>query len=106
MRILIALGTRPEIIKLGPLYRTLRGMGAVPDVFWSGQHLELAAGLLDLFGIAITHHGNDIKQESGLAGKFGLMAQQIEKLLQAKKYDWPSSKAIPQRLLRRPPQDS
>ncbi len=88
MKILIALGTRPEIIKLGPLYRTLRAMGAVPDVFWSGQHLELAAGLLELFGIAITHNGSDIKQEPGLGGKFGLMTQQIEKVLQTKTYDW------------------
>jgi UDP-N-acetylglucosamine 2-epimerase len=57
MRILIAFGTRPEIIKLGPVYRALREAGAHVDVFWSGQHIDLADGLLDLFEIQPAHHG-------------------------------------------------
>jgi UDP-N-acetylglucosamine 2-epimerase len=89
MRILIAFGTRPEIIKLGPVYRALcRQPGVQVDVFWSGQHIELAAGLLDLFGIDVTHNGSAIMTEPGLAGKFGLMAQQIEHILRGTRYDW------------------
>ena len=45
MRILVAFGTRPEIIKLGPVCRALRQKRRVTmEVFWTGQHLELAAG--------------------------------------------------------------
>ncbi len=88
MRILVAFGTRPEIIKLGPVYRALRRTGVELDAFWSGQHVELAKGLLDLFGIAVTHNGFDIVEEPGLAGKVGLMTRQIERLLKAKSYDW------------------
>jgi UDP-N-acetylglucosamine 2-epimerase len=89
MRILIAFGTRPEIIKFGPVYRALcRQPGVQVDVFWSGQHIELAAGLLDLFGIDVTHNGSAIMTEPGLAGKFGLMAQQIEHILRGTRYDW------------------
>ena len=52
MRVLIAFGTRPEIIKLGPVWQALRKRdGVAVDAFWSGQHLELAEGLLDLFDI-------------------------------------------------------
>ena len=88
MRILVAFGTRPEIIKLGPVCRALQRTGVDLDVFWSGQHVELAAGLLDLFGIAVTHNGFDVVTEPGLAGKVGLMTSQIEKLLKANTYDW------------------
>ena len=88
MRILVAFGTRPEIIKLGPVCRALQRTGLEFDVFWSGQHVELAAGLLDLFGITVTHNGCDVVKEPGLAGKVALMTSQIEKLLKAKSYDW------------------
>lgn len=88
MRVLVAFGTRPEIIKLGPVCTALRNAGADLEVFWSGQHIELAAGLLDFFGINVTHNGSQIVDEQGLAGKFGRMTEQIEKLLKAQSYDW------------------
>lgn len=88
MRVLVAFGTRPEIIKLGPVCTALKDAGAELDVFWSGQHIELAAGLLDFFGITVTHNGSQIVDEQGLAGKFGRMTEQVEKILQAKAYDW------------------
>jgi UDP-N-acetylglucosamine 2-epimerase len=89
MRILIAFGTRPEIIKLAPVYRALSdSLDVTLDVFWSGQHIGLADGLLDLFGIDVTHAGSDVVHTAGLAGKFGLVAQQIEDVLQSARYDW------------------
>jgi UDP-N-acetylglucosamine 2-epimerase len=89
MRILVAFGTRPEIIKLGPVCRELsRKPGVELNVFWTGQHVELAAGLLDLFEIKVTHTGSDIMSEAGLAGKYSLMCQQIERLLKTAQYDW------------------
>jgi UDP-N-acetylglucosamine 2-epimerase len=88
MRILVAFGTRPEIIKLAPVCRALQRTGVEVDVFWSGQHIELAAGLLEFFKLTVTYNGSDISNEPGLAGKFGLMTYQIEKLLKAKDYDW------------------
>ncbi|WP_134495451.1 non-hydrolyzing UDP-N-acetylglucosamine 2-epimerase [Microvirga pakistanensis] len=89
MRILVAFGTRPEIIKLGPVCLELsRKPGVELHVFWTGQHVELAAGLLDLFEINVTHTGSDIMRESGLAGKYSLMCQQIERFLKTAHYDW------------------
>ncbi len=87
MRILIALGTRPEIIKLGPVYRALREAGAHVDVFWSGQHLDLADGLLDLFEIRPAHSGIGVMREPSLAGKFALITQQMQTLLGPGHYD-------------------
>ena len=89
MRILVTFGTRPEIIKLAPVVRALRERRGVElDVLWTGQHVELAAGLLELFEIEATHNSSAIMSEPGLAGKFGLMAQQIEKLIQAGAFEW------------------
>jgi hypothetical protein len=94
VRILVAFGTRPEIIKLAPVCRALQRTGVDLDVFWSGQHIELAVGLLELFNIAATYNGSDIATETGLAGKFGLITGQIEKLLKAKAYDWISANLL------------
>jgi UDP-N-acetylglucosamine 2-epimerase (non-hydrolysing) len=88
MKILLAFGTRPEIIKLGPVYQALRRVGVQPDTFWSGQHVELAAGLLEFFAIDVTANGRDVVNESGLAGKFGLIVQQMVRQLEKAKYDW------------------
>jgi hypothetical protein len=89
LRVLLAFGTRPEIVKLGPVVQALKRLSGVKlDVFWTGQHIELAAGLLQLFDIEVTHTGSDIIGQSGLAGKFGLMAQQIESVLRRNRYDW------------------
>jgi UDP-N-acetylglucosamine 2-epimerase len=89
LRILLAFGTRPEIVKLGPVVQALKQTPGVKlDVFWTGQHVELADGLLQLFDIEVTHSGSNIVSQSGLAGKFGFMAQQIESVLQENRYDW------------------
>jgi UDP-N-acetylglucosamine 2-epimerase len=89
VRALIAFGTRPEIIKLAPVWRALAEHREVKvDVFWSGQHIGLADGLLDLFSIKVTHSGADVVDTAGLAGKFGLVAQQIENVLRSDRYDW------------------
>ena len=87
MRILLVFGTRPEIIKLGPVYRALNDAGADIDVFWSGQHVELADGLLDLFGMTPTYRGAEVVLQMGLAGKHGVIMQQIDKILREVRYD-------------------
>lgn len=89
MHVLVAFGTRPEIIKLAPVCRALSNSGNVKlDVFWSGQHVGLADGLCDLFEIEVTHSGANVVHADGLAGKFGLVAQQIENVLRSTPYDW------------------
>lgn len=90
MRILVAFGTRPEIIKLGPICQALlRKQRVTMDVFWTGQHLELAAGLLDLFDIPVTFNaGTSVMQQPGLASKLGEMTGQVEHALLRGRYDW------------------
>lgn len=89
MRILVACGSRAEIIKLGPVCQALQRINGVKfDVFWTGQHVELTTGLLPLFDIYVAHSGSSISPEAGLAGKFARITQQIERELRARSYDW------------------
>lgn len=90
MRVLVAFGTRPEIIKLGPVCQALRRRPDIEmDVFWTGQHVELAAGLLDLFDIRVTFNGGlDVMGQPGLASKVGEMTRLIDRTLRLNRYDW------------------
>lgn len=52
MRLLLALGTRPEAIKLAPLVPALRARGARVRLLTTGQQSALAAEALAAFGLA------------------------------------------------------
>lgn len=48
---MVVLGTRPEIVKLAPIWRELTAHSDLfkTELVWSGQHLELAKPFLDAF---------------------------------------------------------
>ena len=53
-KILCIIGTRPEVIKMAPVVRALRGVPELSvDVLNSGQHRELLVPLVDWFELAI-----------------------------------------------------
>lgn len=85
---LMVFGTRPEIIKLGPVYRALMEReDAVVHALWTGQHVELAEGLLDLFDIDITYKADDTIMRAGLSEKTGAMLKMLGRILESEKYD-------------------
>ena len=50
-KILLCAGTRPEIIKMAPVYHELKARGAQVDMLHTGQHDEMAWPLYRFFGI-------------------------------------------------------
>jgi UDP-N-acetylglucosamine 2-epimerase (non-hydrolysing) len=67
--ILVVLGTRPEAIKLAPLILALRqGDGADVRVCATGQHREMAAGVLSFFGIAPDRDLDVMQRDQSLNG--------------------------------------
>ncbi len=52
MKILVALGTRPEAVKLAPVVLALKDRGFATRVLFSGQHQSLAQPVLSIFGIS------------------------------------------------------
>jgi len=49
--ILLSMGTRPEIIKMAPIYLELKARGVKPLLLHTGQHNEVATSLYELFGM-------------------------------------------------------
>lgn len=49
--ILLAMGTRPDIIKMAPVYHALKNSPLHPLVLHTGQHEEMAWPLFEFFGI-------------------------------------------------------
>lgn len=87
-RVLVVLGTRPDIIKLGPVCRALtRRADVIVETFWTGQHIELADGLIELFGIDITHRATDVMEHPRLTGKASAMLSRFAELLGKTRYD-------------------
>ncbi|MFM7423543.1 MAG: UDP-N-acetylglucosamine 2-epimerase (non-hydrolyzing), partial [Elainella sp.] len=56
LRVCIILGTRPEAIKLAPVIQHFRQDPAfATQVVLTGQHREMVAQVMDLFGIEADH---------------------------------------------------
>lgn len=52
MKILLVIGTRPEAIKLAPVYRALRDRSEIStQLVLTGQHREMVHGVLELFDV-------------------------------------------------------
>ncbi|OOY27827.1 UDP-N-acetylglucosamine 2-epimerase [Thioclava sp. L04-15] len=53
MKVLLIIGTRPEAIKLAPVYRALEARDDITTrLVLTGQHRDMARGVLELFGVA------------------------------------------------------
>lgn len=63
-RILIVIGTRPEAIKMAPVYEALRRLEPRIDtqIALSGQHLDLVEPALDIFGLDPDYRLNVMRQ--------------------------------------------
>ncbi|MCS7082817.1 MAG: UDP-N-acetylglucosamine 2-epimerase (non-hydrolyzing) [Bacteroidetes bacterium] len=80
-RVLVILGTRPEVIKLGPVIQALaRHPQLEPIVCFSGQHQDLVVPLLPLFGIRITYELKPRRRDAGLAAFGGEMMHRLARL--------------------------
>ena len=51
MKIALIAGTRPEVIKMLPVYLELQRRGAAPKLILTGQHRELARDVLRIFNV-------------------------------------------------------
>jgi UDP-N-acetylglucosamine 2-epimerase (non-hydrolysing) len=50
-KVLLSIGTRPEVIKMAPIYYELVRQGLTPVLLHTGQHTDMASTLYNLFGI-------------------------------------------------------
>lgn len=79
---LLSMGTRPEIIKMAPIYLELKKRGAKPMLLHTGQHSDMAESLYNLFGM-VPDYRIDLKRDGGsdLAELSGALLCECSKVL-------------------------
>lgn len=88
-KILIVVGTRPEAIKLASLIKALKNCAGIQVVVCStGQHREMLAPVLSLFGIEPNFQLDAIERASGLADLTALIVKEITSILLDEEPDW------------------
>ena len=68
-KFLISIGTRPEIIKMMPVYFELQKRGLQPILLHTGQHDELATAFYKFF--EVTPDYNILLDRESLRGEYG-----------------------------------
>lgn len=86
-KILVAFGTRPEIIKLAPLISELKKTDNQIFLLHTGQHDELAADMLTLFEIDPDVDLKSMRSASNLFELTEFLLPRLEKLLEREKPD-------------------
>jgi UDP-N-acetylglucosamine 2-epimerase (non-hydrolysing) len=81
-RIAVFIGTRPEAIKMAPVIAALRATDdLVPVVISTGQHREMLAQVIDLFGIRVDAELAAMEPNQTLAGLTARLVERIDKSL-------------------------
>lgn len=86
MRLLVALGTRPEAIKLAPVVLALRARGAAVRVVTTGQQGAMAADALAAFGI-VADVALDAPAARGLSESVAAMLRGVAGVIEAARPD-------------------
>lgn len=80
--ILLCMGTRPEIIKMAPVYHALRATDLEPLVLHTGQHREMADPMYDFFGMRPALSLELQRQRQTLSHLSALMVDKIGQILE------------------------
>lgn len=82
MNIFLIVGTRPEAIKMVPVYKALRASGGcTPHLVLTGQHREMARGVLDLFSVAPSYDLDVMEPNQSLTSLFVRLSQAMAELM-------------------------
>jgi len=84
--ILVAYGTRPEIIKLFPLIRQLKRKGLPFKTLFTGQHLDLYEDVKDLIPYPDYNLNESYESSTSLAESFCRICNLVEKVITKEKF--------------------
>lgn len=89
MKVLICLGTRPELIKMCTVIKALKESKQVEClVCMSGQHRELAESVVDELGIKIDYNLNIMRKKQTLQYVLAAVVEKMQSLLESVKPDY------------------
>ena len=88
MKVGLIFGTRPEAIKMSPVYHKLKENGIDVKVVVTGQHKEMLYQVLDLFEIKPDYDLEIMKQGQGLSELTGRLMLELDKIVKKEKFDY------------------
>ena len=89
-RILIVAGTRPEAIKLAPVYLAFREMRPAQTIHWcsTGQHTDMLDSVLETFGISADHKFRLLRPDTTLTQMAGTALHKLNDVIEQFRPDW------------------
>jgi UDP-N-acetylglucosamine 2-epimerase (non-hydrolysing) len=88
MKVGLIFGTRPEAIKMSPVYHELKENGIDVKVVVTGQHKEMLYQVLDLFEIKPDYDLQIMKQGQGLSELTGRLMLKLDEIVKKEKFDY------------------
>lgn len=88
MKIGIIFGTRPEAIKVAPVYINLKKSGINVKAVVTGQHKEMLYQVLELFGIIPDYDIGIMKEGQGLSELTGRLLIELDKIVKKEKFTY------------------
>ncbi|MEA1885217.1 MAG: UDP-N-acetylglucosamine 2-epimerase (non-hydrolyzing) [Thermotogota bacterium] len=88
MKVGMIFGTRPEAIKMAPLYHKLKDRGVDAKVIATAQHREMLDQVLSLFTVKSDYDLNVMKHRQSLAGLTARLCDAIDNVFKQEQFDW------------------
>jgi UDP-N-acetylglucosamine 2-epimerase (non-hydrolysing) len=88
MKIAMIFGTRPEAIKMAPLYKHMRKENIDVEIISTGQHKEMLNQVYDIFGIEPNYDLKIMKHNQTLEELSSTLINKIGDILKQKNYDY------------------
>ena len=88
MKVGLIFGTRPEGIKMAPVYHKLKEGGMDVKVLVTGQHKEMLDQVLELFEIKVDYDLKIMKEGQGLSELTSRLIAKMEPILKKEKFDY------------------
>lgn len=88
MKVALVFGTRPEAIKMAPVYHELKKGGICVKVIVTGQHREMLYQVLNLFEIKPEYDLKIMKDNQGLAELTSRLIIKLDNVIKKEKFDY------------------
>lgn len=87
IKVALIFGTRPEAIKMAPVYHTLKNNGIDVKIISTGQHKEMLYQVLDLFEIKPDYELEIMKEGQGLSELTSRLIEKVENVVKKEMFD-------------------
>lgn len=88
MKVALIFGTRPEAIKMAPVYHELKDNNIDVKAIVTGQHKEMLYQVLDLFDVVPDYDLEIMKQGQGLAELTSRLIAKLDPIVKEEKFDY------------------